>query len=245
MDSETIKYTLPISSPLLNDYRDSMRRHYVDDFYQRHWAIFENSKLILDLGGNKQSKRGSFNVDEFSNKVIYLNYTPTSRPDLLADACSLPFQEKAFDCIICAELLEHIKNPHEVLKEMWRVLMPGGIVLLTAPFMFPVHPDPNDYGRYTDQYWQEILSDNNFCNISIEWQGGCWCVLLDILRGFFFEMEERYFGIKQKIANWCFTYCQSWLKRKAIRLDEGFNKRTFFLKGCTTGFGVKCYKKMY
>lgn len=243
MNVRSIKYTLPVSSPLLNGFQDSMRRHYVDDFCHRHCQSFAKQALVLDVGGNKKSKRGRFNINQFSDNIIYLNYSPKYSPDLLADACALPFLDNSFDSIICTELLEHVRNPCVVLAEILRVLKPGGLALLTVPFMFPVHSDPNDYGRYTDQYWGENLLDIGFCQITIEWQGGCWGVLVDILRGFFIEIEQEYSGVKQKIANWLFVHCQKWVKIRATYFDSRSEKKTFFLKGCTTGFGIMCYKK--
>lgn len=244
MDPEITRFCLPTSSPLLNNFRDSMRRHYVDDFYQRQCSVLGENIKILDLGGNKNAKRGLFDIYKYSSNVIYLNYSSKYAPDVQTDASSLSFKDYSFDCIICAELFEHVRHPQGILTEVKRVLRPGGLVLLTIPFMFPIHPDPSDYGRFTDQFWIETLAAKGFGDIEIEWQGGYWCVFVDMLRGLLMEKEEEYTRFKKKLINWCFVHCQKWIKIKANAWDGLSGKRkTFFMRGCTTGFGICCNTK--
>ncbi len=51
-----------------------------------------------------------------------------------ADLCrSLPFEESSFDCVTCIEGLEHLENPYQAVREMARVLHPGGVLVLSVP----------------------------------------------------------------------------------------------------------------
>lgn len=45
----------------------------------------------------------------------------------------LPFADASFDTVVCSEILEHVFRPDLVLQEAWRVLKPGGRVILTVP----------------------------------------------------------------------------------------------------------------
>ncbi len=45
----------------------------------------------------------------------------------------LPFGEGTFDLVWCTEVIEHLRNPKNLLREIQRVLKPGGVVILTAP----------------------------------------------------------------------------------------------------------------
>lgn len=220
-----------------------MRRHYVDDFYQRKCTAIDKGRSLLDLGGNKSAKRGSFNIHDHTDNVTYLNYSPKYSPDIIGDAHNLPFSESSYDFIICSELFEHLNNPQQVLSECYRILKPGGQLLITVPFMFPIHPDPYDFGRYTDQFWESQLESLGFSNTTIEWQGGFWCVAVDMGRGLLMEKEAQYSGIKEKLVNWLFTNCQHWLKQRAVSWDSKRNADTFFMKGCTTGFGISTFKE--
>lgn len=45
----------------------------------------------------------------------------------------IPFEDNFFDVIISLELLEHVEDPIEVLKEIKRVLKPGGCLIMSTP----------------------------------------------------------------------------------------------------------------
>lgn len=72
-----------------------------------------------------------------------------SRPDIFADASQLPLRDASVDTVILLEVLEHLRQPAQALSEIARVLRPGGTLLLTMPFLYPVHDAPHDYQRLT------------------------------------------------------------------------------------------------
>ena len=53
------------------------------------------------------------------------------------DALSLPFPDGEFDRIVCAEVLEHIHHDVDAIKEMVRVLRPGGTLAISVPRWLP------------------------------------------------------------------------------------------------------------
>jgi SAM-dependent methyltransferase len=62
----------------------------------------------------------------------------------------LPLRDADFDVVLCTQVLEHVPDPFLVMRELARVLRPGGVVLLSAPQTFPRHEEPHDYFRYTN-----------------------------------------------------------------------------------------------
>lgn len=72
-----------------------------------------------------------------------------ARPDVFGDASSLPFADDCFDTVVMLEVLEHVREPRAALCEIARVLRPGGKVLLSMPFLYPIHDAPHDYQRFT------------------------------------------------------------------------------------------------
>lgn len=50
-----------------------------------------------------------------------------------AEQAPYPFKDQNFDGIVCSELLEHLFNPHTVIAECYRILKPGGTMILTIP----------------------------------------------------------------------------------------------------------------
>lgn len=66
-----------------------------------------------------------------------LNYTTTDLEsplaDVKADICNLPFENDAYDIILCNHVLEHIPDDTKAMKELYRVLKPGGMAILQIP----------------------------------------------------------------------------------------------------------------
>lgn len=72
-----------------------------------------------------------------------------ARPEVFADASNLPLPNASIDTVLLLEVLEHLRHPAQALSEIARVLRPGGKLLLTMPFLYPVHDAPHDYQRFT------------------------------------------------------------------------------------------------
>ena len=77
--------------------------------------------------------------------------------DIVSDIASVPEPDGAFDAILCVEVFEHIPHPVEALQEFARLLRPGGILILTAPFCSMTHFAPyffyTGFSRYFYQHY--------------------------------------------------------------------------------------------
>jgi len=68
---------------------------------------------------------------------------------VFADGAALPFADASFDTVLLLEVLEHVADARAVLAEIARVLKTGGVLLLSVPFLYPLHDAPHDYRRFT------------------------------------------------------------------------------------------------
>lgn len=68
---------------------------------------------------------------------------------VIGDAQAIGLVDGVFDVVLCTEVLEHLPEPQRAIDEMFRVLKPGGTLLLTTRFLFPIHDAPHDYFRFT------------------------------------------------------------------------------------------------
>jgi SAM-dependent methyltransferase len=215
----------------------SGRRYFVDEFHLEHVAALAPGTLVLDVGGHRARKRGVFDIDRYDLRVVCANLVTTKRPDVQSDAARLPFRGGAFDAVICSELLEHVRDPEVVLRECFRVLRAAGRLLICTPFLYRMHGDPHDFGRYTEHYWRTVLRDVGFTTVSIEPQGLFFAVLADLCRQYVTEVGVRKpFG---PLARWCSQRFLRWAVRHETRSAVRSHP---ILRSFTTGFGVVAMK---
>lgn len=69
--------------------------------------------------------------------------------DVFASVDCLPFQDEAFDTILCTNVLEHVAEAGDGFRELSRCLKHEGFLILSVPFLYPLHEAPHDYYRYT------------------------------------------------------------------------------------------------
>ena len=75
---------------------------------------------------NVKSQACDYHIERFPLKDV-----PVRRVDLNREA--LPFAEASFDLVTCSEVLEHLENYHQLLREAARTLKPGGLLVVTTP----------------------------------------------------------------------------------------------------------------
>lgn len=82
------------------------------------------SRIILDLPN-------AVGMDILQNKLRWLR---PQHDKLVRGSCDgLPFADASFDCVINSEVIEHVPDVPEIMSEMWRVLRPGGTLVLGTP----------------------------------------------------------------------------------------------------------------
>ena len=107
----------------------------------------ESNVLSIGAGGpvgetvRKAALENRFEVKE-------LDVDEDLKPDIVADLCKWKDLE-SYDFIICSEVLEHTYHPHQAMQNMYDSLKPGGKLIFSTPFVFPIHTPPHDYFRFT------------------------------------------------------------------------------------------------
>lgn len=78
--------------------------------------------------------------------------------DILCDITTIPLEDASFDYVMCTEVLEHLANPQDALRELTRILKPNGTMLITAPFRCLYHQEPYFFYSGFSRYWYEHYS---------------------------------------------------------------------------------------
>jgi len=117
---------------------------------------------LLDLGSSKShlpSYYRFFNLGKVKKK-IFLDIVFKHKPDLIADAQSLPIKSNSIDSIICFNLIEHVQNPEEAISEITRVLRKKGSAYFFTPYLTPLHSQSPkydmDYSRLSHRSWEHL-----------------------------------------------------------------------------------------
>lgn len=95
-----------------------------------------------------------------------------SEIDIISDIVAIPQSDSSFDAVLCTEVFEHIPNPVLAIREFSRLLRPGGLLIITAPFCSINHFSPyffqTGFSRY---YYEHHLTDNGFDILEISPNG--------------------------------------------------------------------------
>ena len=112
----------------------------------------------LDIGCGNKPYEQLFQTKRYVGIDLPSNLTNSDVIDSYASGLALPFAASVFDTVVCSEVLEHVPQPDVLLGEAWRVLRPGGHLVLTTPQTWGLHEEPHDYYRYT-QYGLSWLAE--------------------------------------------------------------------------------------
>ena len=122
------------------------------------------------------------------------------KPDLYYDGKRLPFEDASFDTVLNVQVLEHTPHPALLVKEMGRVLKPGGTLLLSAPFQFRLHEEPHDYFRYSPHGLRTLCDAAGLEIIETLSQGSLWSVVAHKLNSYLAFRVARVGGLAQAMG---------------------------------------------
>jgi SAM-dependent methyltransferase len=135
-------------------YWRSMRRQ-GDDHRERRDLFRE---FIRERPGEKCLQIGVRGSKFGPNWVSVDLYDDSPEIDYRQDVADMQFGDGTFDRVACNAILEHVPDPMESVRELRRVLRPGGQIWVEVPFHQPFHPSPHDYWRVSPEglrVWME------------------------------------------------------------------------------------------
>lgn len=117
----------------------------------------------LDVGCGSKPYVHLYHSEEYVGLEIDSPQSRASKnADYFYDGNLFPFADETFDSVVANEVFEHVFNPDQFLNEVFRVLGPGGNVLLTMPFVWDEHEQPYDFARYSSFGIRALLERHGF-----------------------------------------------------------------------------------
>lgn len=118
-------------------------------FYEQHVAPRLSEGLrAVEFGGSNGFMAALFAGIDY---VVAPNAPEVDVHDLSA------YNGDSFDFVVLDEILEHVERPWEAVKEVHRILKPGGCLITSSPFMIAEHKVPRDYWRFTKDGLRVLL----------------------------------------------------------------------------------------
>lgn len=118
--------------------------------------------VVLDAGAGRMSWRSI--LEPLSTRYISTDYN-VDHPDLTFCADlqgAIPLRDQSVDTVFCCSVMEHTPEPWRIMPEFYRVLRPGGNVIVSVPFMYYLHGWPHDYFRFTRFGLTRLAEDAGF-----------------------------------------------------------------------------------
>ncbi len=218
------------------------------DHFYNYFQNLPSGGRLLDYGSGDRpyEKMLRTKFDEYiAADYPVTNQGHSKKPDIEIHDDKVDIPSNSIDCIVLTEVIEHIYEPRLVLKELHRVLKPGGQLIGTVPFVMPEHEHPYDYHRYTSFCLEKMFQEAGFRITKLDYIGDSIAVFISAMTRFLGLIPKTlrrlklgwialFFSFISKIPE--FLYYYAW--------KSGWNfQKTLYLKNLPLGFGFCLEKK--
>ena len=155
-------------------------REYLRKMIQEQADSLPPAAMVLDAGAGNCMYSPQFehvNYESADFCQVEKAYAKYGEITYVCDIAEIPVEDDRYDFVLLTQVLEHVNEPKAVLREMHRVLKPGGRMLVSAPLYYPEHETPYDFYRYTQYGLRHLLEGADFEVCSQDWMGGYYAML--------------------------------------------------------------------
>ena len=140
--------TYAVRGPLAAWLRAEARR--AGDVYGRY--------RVLDVGCGAKPYYPFF--EQYVREYVGVDLIESPTADLVGAVENLPVPDGSFEVVLCTQVLEHCADPAQAVRELRRVVAPGGRVLASTHGVQMYHPSPEDFWRWTHTGLERLFTQN-------------------------------------------------------------------------------------
>lgn len=175
-------------------------------------------QLVVDFGSGLSPYRALFRRRFASYLAVDLPGNPLADAVVGPDG-GLPVESNAVDCVVSSQVLEHVAEPTAYLAEAFRVLRPGGHLVLSTHGHWTYHPDPTDYWRWTRDGLTRTIEHEGFTVRTVTSVLSLLSVALQLwLNGTYWRMPRRLQPVYAGCVQMCIGLIER-ARREAFSLD--------------------------
>jgi predicted O-methyltransferase YrrM len=132
-------------------------RAIVRDLVARVACVLPPAGPVVEFGAC-QAQPGFGDLRPFFDRRRYVgcDIGPGPGVDVLGDVQQAALAAESVGCVVMIDALEHVESPQQAIDETYRILRPGGAVVLASVMNYPIH-DPIDYWRFTPRALSLLL----------------------------------------------------------------------------------------
>ncbi|MBS1614976.1 MAG: methyltransferase domain-containing protein [Bacteroidetes bacterium] len=197
---------LPRLNYFKTNFTDPNYLHFTFLFRDVAHAVSEHGRgAVLDVGcGNKPYEPLFTQTDSyFGCDVIQ---SSEHKVDLLCLSTEIPLPDQSFDTVFSTQVLEHVEDHLKMLQESYRLLKPGGKIILSAPMVWEHHEVPYDFFRFTRYGLQYIMEKAGFEVVNIKPNGGKWAALGQLKQSILTSSLKNKKGFIRKVLYLLYRY---------------------------------------
>lgn len=127
---------------------------------------------VLDAGAGRSPYRHLFAHAKYEAADFAQLSTRYAPLDYVCDLTDIPVEDGRFDRVIFNQVLEHLPDPAAAVRELHRVLRPGGRMMCSAPLFYAEHQKPYDFYRYTRFGLRRLFEEAGFEVVRLVWLEG-------------------------------------------------------------------------
>ena len=145
-----------------------------------------------------------------------------SRADLIGPVERLPVDDASFDLVLCVQVLEHVDDPAAAVRELNRVVRPGGRVLAATHGTYVYHPGPSDHWRWTHTGLARLFADNaDWSSVEVAAGAGTASAVGLLVGVYVDQVAQRLHAVwAGRGVNWTINTVAGWLDGRARSLRE-------------------------
>jgi SAM-dependent methyltransferase len=147
-------------------------RVHLDSFMRNAARSMASQSKVLDAGAGIAPYRQHFAHTQYESADFCKVGKDYAEINYVCDLSAIPVPGDNYDDVLLTQVIEHLPDPDGVLRELHRVLKPGGRLWFSGPLFYPEHEQPYDFHRFTQFGLKRLFTAAGFQLEKLEWLEG-------------------------------------------------------------------------